>query len=180
MFDVLFGVDANAFDPNSEFVVQASNQMTSSPYAELWNLIYAVFPFVRNICPPTAIPPQFVKWFKGLFTHVMEMRRSQSIVRDDYMNFLIELKNRKNIPDDELHSHAYTFFFDATTTTSQILYVALNTISTYTECQDRLRAEVKSCPQPSFDKLNDLPFLDSFLNGEHNFFLPLNGKTKVQ
>lgn len=169
MFDILFGIDANAFDPNSEFVAQAANQMTSSPYDELWNFVYAAFPFVQDAIPPRIIRTQFAAWFKDLFTRVMEMRQSQKIVREDYMNFLIELKNRRTISDDELHSHAYTFFFDATTTTSQVLCFALNNLSTYTECQKKLRAEVKNCAALSFDKLHDLAYLESFLNGEYLF-----------
>lgn len=92
----------------------------------------------------------------------------QNTSRDDYLNFLIELKNRKNVPDNILHSHAYTLFLDGFETTSYILGFALNYLSEHKLCQNKLRAEVNKYDNIGYDELQQMPYLESFLNGKRN------------
>lgn len=114
--------------------------------------------------------PEFTAWFKSLLDHAIEMRRTANIKRDDYLNFLIELRDRKNTPMEMIYSHAYTYFLDGFETTSHTLGNAVNNLAENKECQERLRAEVISYDHPiSFDDLQQMPYLDAVLNGE--FFL---------
>lgn len=165
VFDILMGVDAKAFEPKSEFIDQAVNQFTTSPYAGLWNIIYSVFPFIRSIYPSRFTSEQFTAWFTDVFTHAIKMREEQKITREDYLNFLIDLRNRKNLSYEVLCSYAYTYFLDGFITTSHFLASALNQLSKNSKCQEKLRAEVKNHSKVSYDDLHQMQYMDSVLNG---------------
>lgn len=171
VFDIGFGIDADTFAPNSDFVERSVNQLTSSPYDELWSLIYTIFPFMQKVVRPRFTSKEFTSWFIDLFNHAVELRESQGAPRDDYLNFLLELKKKKNTPDYVLHSHAYTYFLDAFSTSSHVFSSALVNLSTHTRCQEKLRKEVKSHGNKkiTFDELHELLYLESFMNG--SFYL---------
>lgn len=131
-------------------------------------MLYAIFPFARKVCPSRFTAEHFTKWFVKIYTHAVQLRTKQNISRDDYLNFLIELKNRKNVPDKVLHAHAYTLFLDGFETTSYILGFALNYLSEHKHCQNKLRAEVNQYKSIGYDELHQMPYLESFLNGKRN------------
>lgn len=158
-------MDANAFAKHSEFVEHSINQFNRSKYDSVWNMIYAILPIARQISPSRFSSEQFTKWFIKLYTHAVQLRTKQNTARDDYLNFLIELKNRKNVPDNILHSHAYTLFLDGFETTSYMLGFALNYLSDHKICQNKLRAEVNKYESIGYDELQQMPYLESFLNG---------------
>lgn len=165
MFDLLFGLDAKAFEKDSEFLDQSINQFNPSEYDHIWHVVYKLFPFVKYIRPNRYTSEKFTKWFIGVFEHAVQIRHEQNIVRDDYLNFLIELKNRKNLPDHILYSHAYTLFLDGYETTAYILGFALNYLSDHQEYQQKLRAEANEYQNFGYDELQQMLFVDSFLNG---------------
>lgn len=164
--DILFGLDAKAFDKQSEFVENSINQFYSSKYDELWNVIYALFPFVRAIYPSKLSTEKFKKWFTDLYVHAVELRLQQNNSRDDYLDFLIDLKKRKNMPEHILQAHAYTLFIDGFETSSYLLGFAINFLADHKECQDRLRAEVNKFENIGYEELQQMPYMEAFLYGK--------------
>lgn len=167
IFDIGFGIDADTFAPNSEFLERSNNQLSSSPYEELWNLLYTIFPFMQKVVRPRFTSKEFTTWFIDIFNHAVKLRESQESPRDDYLNFLIDLKKKKNTPDHVLQSHAYTYFLDAFSTSSHVFSTVLGNLSTYTRCQEKLRTEVKSHGNKkiTFDELHEMLYLECFMNG---------------
>lgn len=168
MFDLLFGLDANAFEKDSEFVDHAVNQFNFSENDHIWDILYKLFPIVRYIRPQRFTSKKFAEWFVNVFEHAVQLRREQNISRDDYLNFLIELRAQKNVPDHILHAHAYTLFLDGFETTAYILGFALNYLSDNQDCQAKLRAEVNGYQNVGHDDLQQMLYLDSFFNGMAN------------
>lgn len=169
-YNIIFGLDAKAFDQKSEFVDYAINQ-----FNEQWHTIYAVFPFLRKIFPNRFTSKEFTNWFIDLYENAVKLRKENNIIRDDYLAFLIDLKNRKNTPDHVLHAHAYTFFLDGFETTSYLLGCAINLLAEHKVYQDKLRTEVKSCNQNNFDELHNMPYLDAVVNGNFKKFFTYLG-----
>lgn len=168
MYNILFGIDAKAFDGQSEYLYYAINQFNSTPYDKIWNTLYSVFPFLRKIVPNRFTTKEFTNWFIDLYTHAVELRKQSNIVRDDYLNFMIDLEKRKNVPDHLLYAHAYTLFLDGFETTSYILGCLMNLMSQNQDCQEKLREEVKGYNQINFDNLHQMPYLDSVIHGTSN------------
>lgn len=170
--NIVFGLDANAFDENSEFVEQALGMFHSTPYDSIRMAIYMIFPWLHNIYPDTFTSVKFTEWMTNLYDHAVQLRKENNISRDDYLNFLIELQNKKNTPIDLIYAHVYTFFLDGFETTSYILGSAINQLAGNQECQAKLRAEIASYDHITFEELHQMSYLDAVFNGRifHKLF----------
>lgn len=164
--NILFGLDAKCFDEYSDFVDHGIKMFNSTSYDNIMNVIYSIFPFMRKIIPQRFISTEFTNWFIELFDVAVQLRHENNIKRDDYLNFLLEMKNRKNTPLNLLHAHAFTFFLNGFETSSYMLGNALNFLAQNKCCQEKLRAEIKSNKNIGFDELCHLPYLDAVLNGK--------------
>lgn len=129
--------------------------------------LYLIFPWLHKIYPHRLTSVEFTTWMKGLYDQAAQLRKENNISRDDYLNFLIELQNKKNTPMDLIHAYAFTLFLDGFETTSYMLGKALNYLAENKESQEKLRAEIKNQDnQITFDELHQLPYLDAVLNGK--------------
>lgn len=166
VFNFVFGLDAKVFETNSESLEHACSMLYCAPHQAIRSFMYAQFPWVRKMLPEPFTNPEFTVWFKSLLDHAIQMRRSANIKRDDYLNFLIELRDKKNTPMEMIYSHAYTYFLDGFETTSHTLGNAINNLAESRECQQRLRTEVNNYVQPiTFDDLHQMTYLDAVVNG---------------
>lgn len=163
--NMVFGLDADAFDEKSDFVENSLGMFNSTPYDHIRMAIYSTFPFLHKFYPNQFTSTRFTDWFKATFDQAIRLRKENNISRDDYLNFLIELQNKKNLPMDLIYAHAYTFFLDGFETTSYILGNAVNLLAKHKECQEKLRAEIKGFDHITLEELHQMPYLDAVLNG---------------
>lgn len=167
--DLVFGLDVKAFEDDSEFVEQALGMFYSTSYDNIRMPIYMLFPWIHKVLPATFTSPKFTQWMIGLYDQAAQLRRESDNSRDDYLNFLIELQNKKNTPMDLIYAHVFTFFLDGFETTSYLLGNAINYLAENQECQTKLRNEVQSYEQITFEDLHRMPYLDAVLNGIPSF-----------
>lgn len=172
----MYGLDAKAFDENSEFVEQSLKMFNSaSPYM---NIISFLFPILKKIFPNRFLSEGFSEWFHELHHQAIDLRTKNKISRDDYLNFLLDLQKRKNQSNLLTEAHAFTFFLDGFETTSYMLGNAINQLAKNTDCQQKLRDEVNKFDYISFDDLHQIPYLDAFLNGKILWEMCTSGKIK--
>lgn len=164
--NIIFGLDANGFDDTSDFVEHGKRMFHSTPYDNVLTVIYSIFPFVRHFIPQKFVSTEFAHWFVDLFDIAVKLRKQNNIKRDDYLNFLLDLKDRKNTSAELLYAQAFTFFLDGFETSSYMLGNALNLLAQNKECQRKLRNEITDYKNISHDDLCQLPYLDGVLNGE--------------
>ncbi|XP_055306516.1 probable cytochrome P450 28a5 [Sitodiplosis mosellana] len=162
--NVIFGLDAKAFDEKSDFVEQSLGMFHSTPYDHIRFAVYTIFPWLGKIYPNQLTSTEFTKWFKNMFDQAVKLRKQNNISRDDYLNYLIEMRNKKNTPMDLIYAHAFTFFLNGFETTSYILGNAVNNIAQHKECQEKLRAEIKSYDHITFEELHQMPYMDAVVN----------------
>lgn len=165
--NIIFGLDAKGFDDTSDFVEHGNQMFHSTPYDNVLTVIYSIFPFVRHFIPQQFVSTEFTHWFMDLFDFACKLRKENNIKRDDYLNFMLKLKERKSTSPELLHAHAFTFFLDGFITTSYVLGNALNLLAQNKECQQKLRNEITSYKNISFDELCQMPYLDGVLNGKY-------------
>lgn len=163
--NIIFGLDAEAFKENSDFLEHSLRMYHTTSYDKFRVAIYSIFPWLRYIYPNQFTSTEFTNWFIQLMDHAIEMRNEHNISRDDFLNFLITMKNKKNMSMDLIYAHAYTFFLDGYETTSYILGNAVNYLAENKNCQDKLRAEIKSHDNINLEGLLQLPYLDAVFNG---------------
>lgn len=166
MCSLVFGLDAKAFDEKSDFVEQSLTMFYSAPYETIRSAAYTIFPWLRKIHPERFVTSKFDVWFRTLFDHAIQLRRENNISRDDYLSYLIELREKKNIPMDIIYAHAFTYFLDGFETTTYALGSAINNLAENEDCQEKLRAEINRYDHITFEDLHHMPYLDAVLDGK--------------
>lgn len=130
-----------------------------------------MFPHIFQFYDLPFISHDLTEFFVGLTNKAIDLRKGGNERRDDYLNFLLQLQERKNLDIDDMAAHTITFFLDGYETSSIILSHALYQLSKHHECQQRLRDEINSYGDGDGDGINyetitDMPYLDQVLNGE--------------
>lgn len=107
-----------------------------------------------------------IDWFTNLMAHAIKLRRQSEVQRDDILNSLIELQNKKNTSDIDIAVHGHTFFLDGFETSSQFLGGALVELAKNPDVQQKLREEILAYSPIGYDELCQMPYLDMVYNGE--------------
>ncbi|XP_063223902.1 cytochrome P450 6j1-like [Bacillus rossius redtenbacheri] len=95
-----FGVDANALaDPNCEFRVTMRKMFEPNAIQKLANIIAFMAPWLRKIISLSSVDDSINKFVRGTFWNVVDFRRKNSVVRKDFVDILMQIKD-----DGEVHT----------------------------------------------------------------------------
>lgn len=118
----IYGVEAGAFSgEESEVRTVAKNVMSPS-----WRLFFIIglapfFPWVSNFITVKMCPDREANFLVKLMNDALKYRKENNIERQDYLDFLIHLREKKGISDVEIAAHTVSFFFDGIETSSMTL-----------------------------------------------------------
>lgn len=171
---MVYGLDTNAiFDDKSEFL-QVSRNVFTPHWLKLWFITFkSVFPYLFKYYEMPFIAPDVERYFMGLTQLAMELRQEQQQEKpDDYLNFLLKLKEKRSHGVTDVAANTITFFLDAYETSSIILTHALYQLAKNPLCQVKLRQEIADCNgNIDFDVLSHLEYLDHVFNGIWEFLV---------
>lgn len=129
----------------------------------------AILPFIKWFYKMPLITKKSSNFFIKLTNDAVAMRRKSNLHRDDFLNYLLELKKRKNIDEIDLTAHTVTFFLDGFETSSVVIAYALYYLSRYEEIQNKLRKEIMLCVQKhgkfTFEDITEMEYMDHVFNG---------------
>jgi cytochrome P450 family 6 len=98
-----FGLQSNAFnDSDSEFRQMGRQVFRSSPIKGVINILQLIFPSLMGIFPIKTLPDLVSNFFIRTVKEVMDYREKNNVSRNDFLQLLIELKNKGRVHDDEL------------------------------------------------------------------------------
>lgn len=117
------------------------------------------------------VPKEVELFFTKILSDTIKMRKEQNIQRDDFINYLLESNEKKEISHLEMAADTVTFFLDGFETSSHVIALTLFHLSKDRDSQTKLRDEIKRTinindGKIAFDQLNDMKFLDQVLNGK--------------
>lgn len=164
---VAYGVEANALaDDNSPFL-QISRKLFSASYWKLWFITFkSVFPFPFKYYKMPFLTSDVETYFVELTGEAIRLRNQSAEQPDDYLNFLLRLKEKRNFEVSDVAAHTITFFLDAYETSSIVLTYALYQLAKNPHCQIKLRSELSSYDALDFNTLSNLEFLDHVFDGK--------------
>jgi len=143
-----------------------------------------LLPWLSNMLKLRVVPKNVEDFFRRLVQEVVTYREQNNVVRADYLQYLISLKNKASgretanghdsVPqkgaftDVDVAAQAITFFGDGFETSSSALSFLLYTLATNPDVQDRAREEVVSVlkrhgDKLTFDSIQEMPYLDMVL-----------------
>lgn len=127
-----------------------------------------MFPYIFQFYDLPFVTHDITEFFTNLTDKAIHLRRTNgNEKRDDYLNFLLQLQERKNLQLDDIAAHTITFFLDGYETSSIVLSHALYQLAKYPQYQKRLRDDINSYNGViNYEIVTDMQYLDQVLNGE--------------
>lgn len=179
---VAYGIDANALtDPDSEFL-EMSHKLFEPSWLKLWYItLSSVFPLLSRIYDMPFVPAKLQNYFLNFTAKAIELRSELPDKPDDYLNFLLKLKAKKDLAVADLAGHTTTYFLDAYETSSIVLTYALYRLAQNPRCQRKLRREIAESYDAGldYDAISNMVYLDQVFNETLRISVPGFGLSKV-
>ncbi|XP_069687416.1 probable cytochrome P450 6a14 [Periplaneta americana] len=166
-----FGLQFNSIkDSNSEFRNMGRRVFEPSAWSMLRRTIRTIAPGLLKLFNVKMLPDDITQFFVGLVRDTIEYREKNNVVRNDFMQLLIQMKNQGKVQDDEhtnsesisngtavngaskndefeftdnvLASQAFIFFLAGFETSSTTLSYCLYELSLNPDIQAKLRDEI--------------------------------------
>ncbi|XP_005184316.2 probable cytochrome P450 28d1 [Musca domestica] len=161
--DCVMGLQSDSFkDVNSPLLVKRHEMFRFHP---VYMILTGLLPSIAKIKKVRSISKEFEEYFVDLMGKTMEMRKSHLAAQErvDFLNYLLQLQEKKNLTHMELCAHAMTFILDGFETVSSILAHTLLLLARHPEKQEKLRLEIQEnlSSNRDFNAIHELPYLNS-------------------
>ncbi|XP_076383636.1 cytochrome P450 6A1 [Megalopta genalis] len=167
-----FGINMNALsDEESEFRQMGKVVFSTSLWAILKTTFRESLPklyfFVMSLQPH----PKLTSFFIQVVSDTIKYRQENNVIRPDFVNMLIELKNHPEklqdieLTDNLMTAQAMVFFAAGFETSSTTICHTLYEMALNPQLQDKLRAEIKEFSTKSngsfkYDDVKQMKYLD--------------------
>lgn len=127
----IFGVDAQSFTTeNPEIREMGRRLMAPGGIFVFKMLLVGALPFLRPFLNMRFTAKDIEKFFINLMDQALTYREENKIKREDFLDYLIQLKNKKSIEKIDMAAHTISFFTDGFETSSiaiaHVLYEVCN------------------------------------------------------
>lgn len=96
-----FGIQINALtDEESEFHRAAKRLSKPSYKATLWRMLRTAMPKLYKLLGIQLVDPSVTKFFINVVSQMIKQRENNSTTRHDFMDLLIELKNKGTLENE--------------------------------------------------------------------------------
>ncbi|XP_012237476.1 probable cytochrome P450 6a13 isoform X1 [Bombus impatiens] len=183
-----FGIQINALtDEESEFHRTAKKLSKPSYTATLWRMLRTAMPKLYKFLDVQVIDPEVSKFFKNVVSQMINEREEHGIKRHDFMDLLIELKNKGSLDEcgsgqvcndedekiteeieldeNSIAAQAFVFFAAGYETSSNTIAFCLHELALNTEIQEKTRRDIQDAIDSrngklSYDAIQDMKYLD--------------------
>lgn len=197
-----YGIDCNSLkDPNAVFRQMGKKMFAPTRFQAISRFFTLTSKEFSRFLRIKVIDPEVSAFFMNVVTETIEHREKEKVQRNDFMNLLIQLKNKGKLDEEDEEGHdeyngdeksvgvvslteteiaaqAFAFFSAGFETISMTMSYALYELSIHQEIQDKAREEIlqvidKHNGTLSYEALGDLKYLEQILNGEFKAFKSL-------
>ncbi|XP_073813630.1 cytochrome P450 6a9-like [Musca autumnalis] len=176
-----FGIECSSLkDPNVEFRVMGKKSLVQQRHNRLVIAFMASFVDLARKLHLKQTPDDIEAFFMRIVRETVEYREKNNIRRNDFMDMLIDLKNKKlmksehgdelrNLSLEEIAAQAVVFFNAGFETSSTTLGFTLYELAQNQEIQDRARKEVlekleKYQGELSYECMKEMSYLEQILS----------------
>ncbi|KAM7349838.1 putative cytochrome P450 28d1 [Cochliomyia hominivorax] len=189
--DLVWGIDAenlshhkDAENDESSIFYMSKKMIAQNFHAFNYYFIARIFPIIRKFYYVPFFPPETDCYFQKLSRSALDLRQAhKNNTRQDFLQYMVELRGKKGISDTELTAHNLTFLFDGFETSATLISHCLLLLARYPLAQQKLREEIQHQMDLStdlhFDDLVKLPYLEQCVAETLRIFTPLPFMAKV-
>lgn len=126
----IFAMDAGSFTKEKPEIREVGRRMMKPDFNIILKLmIFGMFPFLKKLFKAAFIAKDVEVFFTDLMNQALRYRKDNNINRLDYLDYLIQLKEKKGLTELDLAAHTVTFFVDGFETSSIFIAHALFLVS---------------------------------------------------
>ncbi|XP_055371663.1 probable cytochrome P450 28d1 [Condylostylus longicornis] len=168
--DCVYGIDAGALNSenDSRLLLEARNLVNDFIAGFYKILLLSPIPFLLKLIPIKLMRESGKIFFTNLLRDAISLRKEKQNDRVDFLNYMIQLKDKKVLSDFEMLAHLMTFFADGFETSASTLANTLLCLGRNQDIQKELRDEIISNTGSDgsipFERLHDLPLLNGCIN----------------
>lgn len=192
---VAFGLDCNSLkDPDAEFRKYGKMIFSSNALQSLRRMISLASPSLLKLFKVKVMKPQVTNFFMNAVRQTVDYRENNKVIRNDFMDLLIKLKNNESLDDEksgtekqkqnsepgltfnELAAQAFVFFVAGFETSSSTMAFCLYELCVNIDMQEKLREEVldifkKNNGKFTYDSIMEIRYMDKIVKGELIYIL---------
>lgn len=107
----IFDADAQSFSKEKPEIREMGRKIMSfSPFLNFMFIMYAIFPFLLKIKKIKFVTKDVEEFFTNLMYQAVQQRERNKVKREDYLAYLIGLRDKKNFSEMDMAAHGITFF----------------------------------------------------------------------
>jgi cytochrome P450 family 6 len=171
-----FGLDCKTFEEeNSPFREYGRKFFTRNLTRRVKRLIANNFETFARVLDIVLIPKDISKFFMKIVKDTVEYREQKKVVRNDFMQLLIDMKNKHDddgttFTIEEIAAQSFVFFIAGFETSSTTMTFALYELAKHQDMQDRLRKEIREVlakhqDQVSYDAILEMKYMNQVIDG---------------
>ncbi|KAH8233938.1 hypothetical protein KR032_004163 [Drosophila birchii] len=172
--DCVLGISAQSFTDNPLPLVGMIKRVFEQSFGFIFYTVVAnLWPPIRKLYSVGLFAKDVEEFFFDTMKKCIQLRRENPVQqRDDFLNYMLQLQEKKGLDSAELTSHTMTFLTDGFETTAVVLSHLLLMLARNPKEQQRLREEIGN-GELSFEQLSELPFLEACIHETIRIFSPL-------
>lgn len=165
--DCVLGISAQSFSDTPTPLVGMIKRVFEHSFAFIfYSTLTTLWPPFRSLYNVPLFAKDVENFFFDIMKKAISLRRDNAAHRDriDFLNYMLQLQDKKGLDTMELTSHTMTFLTDGFETTALVLSHTLLLLARNPETQQQLREEIGT-QALSFDELSELPYLEACISG---------------
>lgn len=182
-----FGMEADTLNNENHEIVGLTRALFGEGGQSLLQFFLVfTYPRIAKFFNFRAFPKLTSDYLTEVITDTIFYREDKKVIRKDFLNMLIELKNKGSIDGEfssetrkltmnEVVAQAFIFFLGGSDTSSVVISFAITELGHHPEIQEKLRKEIleqtaSSNGEITYDNLNEMTFLNQVVNGNKTQF----------
>ncbi|XP_017032002.1 probable cytochrome P450 28d2 [Drosophila kikkawai] len=178
--DCVLGISAQSFtDTPTPLVGMIQRVFNSSFGFILYSVVANLWPPIRKFYSVALFTKEAEDFFFDIMRRSIALRREKPTQqRDDFLNYMLQLQEKKGLDTVELTSHTMTFLTDGFETTALVLSHTLLLLGRHPEEQEKVLREIGKADL-SFEQLSELSYLEACIHETLRLFSPQVASRKL-
>ncbi|XP_053691413.1 probable cytochrome P450 28d1 [Sabethes cyaneus] len=165
----IFAIDAQSFKKDKPEIREMGRKIMEFNFsAQFAMIMLTFFPAIKRFYKFSFVRKEVEDFFIRIMTDAIRYRKQNNIVRNDYLDHLLTLEEKKQISEIDIAGHGVSFFADGFETSSLVMAYCLFDIASHPKVQEELRNEIRDFQKNrggiTYENLGEMTYLDQVLN----------------
>uniref|UniRef100_A0A1A9WZ73 Cytochrome P450 n=1 Tax=Glossina brevipalpis TaxID=37001 RepID=A0A1A9WZ73_9MUSC len=187
-----WGIESGSFHSTTDnnkktsFIEMSKKMVYQTLLGFRFFFISGIFPFIKYIYEERFFPEETNRYFSQLAEASIKLRNTAVNKNEsqDFFQYLLDLKHKKQLTNDEFVGHQLTFHYDSFETAAISICHCLLLLARYPYTQKKLRNEIQKYTDPKtgllkFDDLMIMPYLEQCIAETLRVYAPLPFSSKI-